>query len=137
MNNDDEDIIILKKYLPAIFIFFTVVIGFWGVLLSLCLPYKEVLTCNNLDCSVSRYYLIFNNKRYNEYYFKRKDLIIVNVHCSGRGGCSADIINKSDNDYCIFENPYNWSWRAKKILDNIKGNKNIKITKYWFIEKIQ
>ena len=91
----------------------------------LIMPYKEVLECNNVRCSVNRHY-VYKTTTYN---FKHTDKLI-----SKRRGI---IYNHSDNylqrlfiNPLFFENEYN-------LINHIKNNSECKITKYWIGYKIE
>jgi len=98
-------------------------------------PYKEVLQCNNNQCTVKKHYIFFFKN--NVYHFNRNDQIQITSYqnSSVRKGYNSyyhNLINLTDS-HTIFENGSGYFDRIDSILTKVKSeNPKIKITKYWF-----
>ena len=103
-----------------------------GILVSLLwftgMPYKEILKCNNGNCSVERLYLL-NFKNYT-YYANSKDLYIRRLPRIKYWKHSYQICDNTDLLDSLFVNTFLIKNDAQKILDTIRTNTNVHIIKY-------
>ena len=119
----------LKQNIGIILIFMTI------AAIIIFLPYKEILKCNEENCSIGQCYILKNKN--NSYIFNRNDELLPVYHSSGGKLGSTRIINLSNNKY-IFENDFLSHQGAENIINVIKNRtSDIKITKYWFGYKIE
>ena len=106
-----------------------------SLLLLFFQPYKEILICNQADCSVKRYY-IFKYKNYT-YYVSRND-IYYSKRYAPKTGVFYHIDDRSNPFDSVFINGFKFKSDAQKITNTLKSNNiNIKITKYWIGYKIE